>query len=40
MWQSQAALLQLVSLLSDDPGEWEDREAGEEDEDDDGESET
>lgn len=35
MWQSQAALLQLVSLLSDDPGEWEDNEAAEEGEDDD-----
>lgn len=35
MWQSQAALLQLVSLLSDDPGEWEDQEAAEEDEDED-----
>lgn len=33
MWQSQAALLQLVSLLGDDPGEWEDQEAAEDDED-------
>jgi hypothetical protein len=41
MWQSQAALLQLVSLLSDDPGEWEDNEAAEEGEDvDDDEGET
>lgn len=35
MWQSQAALLQLVSLLSDDPGEWEDQEAADADEDED-----
>lgn len=33
MWQSQAALLQLVSLLGDEPGEWEDQEAAEGDED-------
>ncbi|CEJ57935.1 hypothetical protein PMG11_06610 [Penicillium brasilianum] len=33
MWQSQAALLQLVSLLGDEPGEWEDQEAAEDEED-------
>jgi hypothetical protein len=33
MWQSQAALLQLVSLLGDEPGEWEDQEATEDEED-------
>lgn len=38
MWQSQAALLQLVSLLSDDPAEWEDNEAAEDDDDTEGET--
>lgn len=33
MWQSQAALLQLVSLLGDEPDEWEDREDSEGDDD-------
>jgi hypothetical protein len=31
MWQSQAALLQLVSLLGDEPEEWEDQDAAEDD---------
>lgn len=33
MWQSQAALLQLVSLLGDEPHQWEDREESEGDDD-------
>lgn len=33
MWQSQAALLQLVSLLGDEPHEWEDWEESEGDDD-------
>lgn len=33
IWQSQAALLQLVSLLGDEPEEWEDQDVVEDEED-------